>query len=199
MSLEFVLPLFVGGYATEPPAQQSRGHRRGFTILERDRASFRTRPCSLLSGMLLTVGLRETCPNMSPPNQAEMPRLCHPAGPGSLLHETSLPWSSCRLLPVRLPRGTAPYLYAVTRPKIWKTDYSSPSRPRSDTCERGLDGEAGWSGQLARRVNNLKVADRKFASTSPLLLLTYSVLPPPYFDITPRERVNRRRREHWAI
>src|SRR5918994_6095999 len=42
----------------------------------RAQASFRTRPRSLSSLMLLTVGLRETCPNNVPPNHIKRPKSC---------------------------------------------------------------------------------------------------------------------------
>jgi hypothetical protein len=42
----------------------------------RAQASFRTRPRSLSSLMLLTVGLRETCPKNVPPNHVERPMSC---------------------------------------------------------------------------------------------------------------------------
>ena len=87
--------------------------------------------------MLLTVGLRETCPNMSPLNQAEMPRLCATLPDLEVLF---MKRPSLRVhaayCPVRLPGGTVPFLYAVIRPKIQKTDYLSPSTPPSDTYER---------------------------------------------------------------
>ena len=47
-----------------------------FAAWKRAQASFRTRARSLSSLMLLTVGLRETCPKNVPPNHVERPMSC---------------------------------------------------------------------------------------------------------------------------
>jgi hypothetical protein len=47
-----------------------------FAAWKRAQASLRTRPRSLSSLMLLTLGLRETCPKNVPPNHVERPMSC---------------------------------------------------------------------------------------------------------------------------
>src|SRR4028118_419014 len=61
-----------------PPSLHPRTVERAagrFTAWKRAHASFRTRPRSLLSEMVLTVGLSATCPKSVPPDQADMPGL----------------------------------------------------------------------------------------------------------------------------
>jgi hypothetical protein len=95
-----------------------------FATWMRAQSSFRTRPRSRSSLMLLTVGLRESCPKNVPPNHVERPMSCatfptlegfYFDPPYPMVSVTGLPRRTLRRLRYGLTLGASPTARNATR------------------------------------------------------------------------------------